>query len=216
MDLLAPFTCRGCGRQGGLLCDRCKKHNIQTILEICPRCGKNHKKCSCEVPIYAVGEREGLLKHLVEEYKFGSIRAMSKILAEFVDASLPEFANAEQVVVVPLPTISRHIRERGFDHTYLLAKNLAKYRKWKVIPLLARKNNTVQVGTNRETRIAQASRAYTINHKKKPNSLISSSDTTYILVDDIWTTGASMEAAIKVLQEAGAQKIIGSVALISK
>ena len=219
LDLIAPFTCRGCGARGAALCECCKKHNIKACPKICPRCGKNHKKCSCEVPVYVVGFREGVLKQIVEDYKFQSIRASGRDLAELIDGVLPEMSN---VVVVPLPTISRHIRERGFDHTRLIAKHLVRLRNrhelkssWRLVPLLERKNNTVQVGSDRNTRLQQAKEAYELNSRFLKSHPISP-DLTYLLLDDIWTTGASMESAIKILQKTGAKKGAGAVLLMPR
>lgn len=219
LDLIAPFTCRGCGARGAALCECCKKHNIKACPKICPRCGKNHKKCSCEAPVYVVGFREGVLKQIVEDYKFQSIRASGRDLAELIDGVLPEMSN---VVVVPLPTISRHIRERGFDHTRLIAKHLVRLRNrhepkssWRLAPLLERKNNTVQVGSDRNTRLKQAKEAYELNLRFLKSHPISP-DLTYLLLDDIWTTGASMDSAIKILQKAGAKKDAGVVLLMPR
>lgn len=174
-----------------------------------------------------VGFREGVLKQIVEDYKFQSIRASGRDLAELIDGVLPEMSN---VVVVPLPTIPRHIRERGFDHTKLIARHLVGLRnhrvkesadvnesasEWQLSPILARKKNTVQVGSNRKTRITQAKEAYELSQKylkKRPVD----SETTYLLLDDIWTTGASMESAIKILQKAGAKNIVGVVLLVPR
>lgn len=220
LDLIAPFTCRGCGRRGDILCDRCKKYNIRPISKICPRCGKNHKTCSCEAPVYAVGEREGVLKQIVEEYKFQSIRATARVLVELIDSALPVDFPSRNVVVVPLPTIPRHIRERGFDHTRLIAKQLVQLRKkksqsWTVLSLLVRKNNTVQVGANRKRRLAQARQAYEVSQRKLSRHPVSD-DTLYLLLDDIWTTGASMEAAIRELKQVGVKNIAGAVLLVGK
>lgn len=147
---------------------------------------------------------------LTEDYKYKSIRKTAEVLAELMDAAIPrDFAlNTAEVVVVPLPTISKHIRQRGFDHTFLLAKELAKRRKWKVERVISRKNKTVQVGKDEKTRKAQAKGAYEISArldcKKK-----------YLLIDDVWTTGASMEAAINAVKKAGAVDVASAVILMS-
>lgn len=209
LDLIAPFSCRGCGRLGSLLCECCKNYNIQQRPKICPRCRKTQKKCSCKTKVYAVSYRMGVMMKLTEEYKYKSIRKTAEVLAEMMDATIPsEFGKGEEVIVVPLPTISRHIRERGFDHTLLLAKELAKRRKWKVEKALVRKNKTVQVGASEVVRRRQASEAYEACCKLDAKR-------TYLLVDDVWTTGASMEAAILALKKAGAKKMASAVILMS-
>jgi len=197
LDLLAPHSCRGCSRTGSVLCDCCKKNLIKTHTNTCPKNGA--KKLP---PIYVVGERSGPLGQLVHDLKYQSVRAAARPLAELLDATLPKLKGS--VIIVPLPTIHKHIRSRGLDHTYLVAKKFAKLRgkNYQVQPLLLRNQDTVQVGTDQKTRLKQASSAYKINPKIKTNQ-----QSTYLLLDDVWTTGASMKAAVKRLQESGAKKI---------
>lgn len=197
-DLIAPHSCRGCGALGSILCERCKNNLKQTKIP-------TKKGCSC-----CIGQRDNVLAKLIHDYKYNSTRAAGPVLAELLNERIPIIEGS--VVIVPLPTISRHIRERGLDHTLKIAKKLAKLRgkNYQVKQLLIRNKNTVQVGTNRKTRIAQAQEAYKI----VPNLKIDKS-ATYILFDDVWTTGASMTAAKKKLRDAGASKIITSVLAIS-
>ena len=202
LDLLAPHSCRGCGRIGEPLCNRCKNNIIL-----------DHDNYSLKIPksfppTFVVGDRTGLIWTLIHDLKYHSVRALAKPLAKLLDETLPPIKGA--VIIVPLPTISRHIRSRGLDHTYLIAKYFAKLRSYPIAKLLIRNQNTVQVGTNRTTRLAQARTAYSINPKIKINPNI-----TYILLDDVWTTGASMKTAVKKLQHAGAKKIIVAILAIS-
>ena len=206
LDLIAPHSCRGCGRLGVALCNRCKNNIIANHQNICPICRQPNptgkcSKCKTTPQSFIVDYRDTLIGELVHDYKYNSVRALAKPLAEILHEILPPLS--QNTVIVPLPTISRHIRERGFDHIALIAKHLAKLRKIKSKPVLNRANNSVQVGTSKSTRKSQAKSAYTLNPKITINP-----NTTYLLLDDIWTTGASMQAATKKLQQAGAHKII--------
>ena len=214
LDLLAPFTCRGCGALGEILCERCKKYNITLIPKTCPRCKAKCKDCQCKVPIYAVSKREGILVDLVEDYKYKSIRRASEVLSELMDAGIQTCVKGGglegEVIVVPLPTVAKHIRERGFDHTLLLAKKLVKrHKEWKISKALVRYKNTVQVGTDGNKRRKQAKNAYKLNKRIKINPTA-----TYLLVDDVWTTGASIDSAVEKMKAAGAKKIAAAVILI--
>ena len=194
-DLLAPHSCRGCGRLGEVLCDRCKKYIISAEHGIRP------KKCPDSIPIYSLGKREDLLATLIHDFKYHSVRTIGVKLAELLNEALPELPKGS--MLVPLPTSTKHIRARGFDHTLFIAKRLATKRGLKLEKILLRVKNTVQVGADQKTREAQASSAYEINQKIKINP-----DKTYVLFDDVWTTGSSMLAAAKKLREAGAQNFI--------
>ena len=109
-----------------------------------------------------------------------------------------------KIVLVPLPTIRKHIRERGFDHTLRLCFELENFLQKRLDDfgisveyqsLLARKNKTVQVGKEKKERMRQAEKAYGIREGIKIEN-----KTLYILVDDVTTTGASLAAAKKILQ----------------
>ncbi len=194
LDLLSPHSCRGCGLTGEVLCPRCKKYIL-----------KHHQNLK---GLYCIGKRSDLLAELIHDYKYNSVRALKNPLADMLDEVLPEIPG--QVIVIPLPTIPRHIRERGLDHTTLIAKRLSKLRGYGMNNILTRNKNTVQVGSDRATRLKQAKDAYAI----KPNAKIKK-DATYLLLDDVWTTGASMKAAKEKLQQAGASKIIMCVLAVS-
>lgn len=193
---------------------------------MCPRCGKKIEMCHCKNPIFGTTYREGVLMRLVEDYKYKSIRATSAILAELMLEAIPRLERMCQsdsvrprdVVVVPLPTISRHIRERGFDHMTVLAKAIAKRRGYRFVKALKRNNKTVQVGANEAKRKEQAKTAYVMSEKFKKKVWDDGAylDKQYLLVDDVWTTGASMEAAIEVLRGVGIKNIAGVVMLIPR
>ena len=196
LDLIAPHSCRGCGRLGEVLCNCCKNNIIKHRTATKP---KNLPKKF--PPVYVVDQRSGLLDALIHDLKYNSTRALAPKLAELLDSSLP--ALPPDSIIIPLPTASQHIRARGLDHTLILAKQFAKIRHLKIARVLTREKNTVQVGADRKTRLAQAKSAYTVSKKTKINP-----NATYILLDDVWTTGASMKAAVKKLQQAGVSKII--------
>ena len=85
----------------------------------------------------------------------------------------------EDFTIVPLPTIGKHIRERGFDHTRLLARRLRQLNHCLSInACLVRGNNAVQVGASREARELQARTAYVAKQKLSPR-------VKYLLLDDV-------------------------------
>ena len=215
LDLIAPHSCRGCGAIGSPICSRCKKYITKNHVHTCPRCKSviaessrptPCKNCRDLPPIYAVGERTGLLDVIIRDFKYQSVHALARPLAELLDDILP--SDIKNAVIVPLPTATHHIRARGLDHTLLIARHLAHLRHCQVSPLLSRTKNTVQVGKDIATRKVQAASAYSLRPKLSVSPAM-----TYIILDDVWTTGASTEAAIKILRSAGAENLI--VALLA-
>ena len=210
LDLLFPHSCRGCGRIGEVLCERCKKYILNRHQDFCPNCKQHQCRGRCSncpdlPPIYVVSARDEYLGKLIKDYKYHSVRALVLPLAKMLDSILPNNL-PKDACLVPLPTATNHIRSRGFDHTLLLAKKLARLRHLKVQKLLKRSKNTVQVGSDRKKRLSQAKSAYTLNPKIKIDP-----KKTYILIDDVWTTGASLLSAKKLLEKAGAKKFIIAV-----
>lgn len=211
-ELVAPHICRGCGRTGEVFCECCKNNIILARQNYCLNCKRVVTAARCPhcqdfPPTYMVGWRDEMVGRLVEEYKYHSVRQLGVVLAELLDEILPMIDG--EVAVIPLPTITKHIRARGFDHTLGVARKLARRRGWKVAPVLKRAKDTVQVGAGNTARLLQAAEAYSLDGKIEP-------DTTYILLDDVWTTGASMRAALKKLQQAGAHKIVITVLAVSR
>ena len=181
----------------------------------CPNCSSSTtngkcKHCKNLPPFFAIGERSELLDEIIHQFKYSSSRALSKPLAEMLNSCLPVIKGP--VIIVPLPTIDKHIRERGFDHTLLLAKQISKlHQNWKVENFLLRNGQSVQVGSTKLERKKQADQAYNINPKIKTND-----NYTYLLLDDVWTTGSSMLSAYKKLQQAGVSKVIIGVLAVSR
>ena len=221
LDLLAPHSCRGCGLIGSALCERCKKYILSTRQNLCPICKQPNPTGTCTncqqdssieplPPTFTIGERSELLGAIIHDYKYHSIRTLALPLAELINEALPPSDN--DTCIVPLPTIPRHIRARGLDHTFLVAKYLTKLRpNYHLITLLSRTNNAVQVGASAHTRIVQANSAYQLNPKVTIDPTI-----TYILLDDVWTTGASLRSATKKLKQAGVQNINLAILSLSR
>ena len=215
LDLLAPHSCRGCNHTGNILCNRCKKYILENHHNICPNCKQLKTSPSCPncpelPPTYIIGKRSELIGNLVQDLKYHSARAAAPAIAELLDDLLPNIENS--AAVIPLPTIPKHIRARALDHTLIIAKHFSKLRPdIHIEPALIRAKNTVQVGSDSKTRRLQANQAYSISPNFKPDS-----NTTYILLDDVWTTGASMQSAYQKLRQVGTKNIIIAIIALSE
>ena len=201
LDMVLPNRCVRCQREGGIFCDRCKKY----ISIINP--GYVMNDVYGFEKLLVAGLKEGWFERLVRDFKYKGRRDYGEFLAEKLgEVIFGEVKRIEirKIVLVPLPTIRKHIRERGFDHTLRLCFELEKFLskrleklgvKVEYEDLLVRKNKTVQVGKEKKERMKQAEKAYGIRDGVKIES-----KTLYILVDDVTTTGASLAAAKKILQ----------------
>ncbi|GHU07564.1 amidophosphoribosyltransferase [Alphaproteobacteria bacterium] len=208
LGLLSPHYCKGCGRAGSGLCEGCLLDITESPYGRCLGCGTVMmdgnicRTCRTKLPFdraYVVGERRGTLKRLVGDFKFNSERGQARVIIRLLDAVLPILP--DDTVIVPVPTIAPHVRQRGFGHTELVARLLAKQRHLRCDShLLLRATNTVQHGLKAAERRKQAAKAFTVNqHRRFPAEIL--------LLDDIYTTGATVIAAAKLLKKAGVQTI---------
>jgi competence protein ComFC len=213
-ELICPHYCRICGKIGGILCECCKKYNMLEAGEVCLECGMRVDKdvdCTCGMDFqkgYLLGYKDTDLGKLVSGYKYEPTPAFSKVFAEMFDEVLPADFGSE-VEIVPVPTVRKHIRERGFDHIGRIAKRLAEARGYKIFRGVERVVDSVQVGQTSKKRIQQAKKAYRIKKEARVEP-----EKVYLVIDDVWTTGATLKEVCRLLKNAGARKII--VAVITK
>lgn len=227
LGMVLPNRCVRCQREGGIFCDRCKKY----INIINP--GYVMNDMYGFEKILVAGLKEGWFERLVRDFKYRGRRDYGEFLADKLGEVIfgevkrmrfgdelsnksgevtcgvlrkveTEIKEIRQIVLVPLPTIRKHIRERGFDHTLRLCFELENFLQKRLDDLgvsveyqslLVRKNKTVQVGKEKKERVKQAEKAYGIREGVEIEN-----KTLYILVDDVTTTGASLAAAKKILQ----------------
>jgi len=164
--------------------------------------------CSiCKAPFeraWVVGPRTGVLQRLVGLYKFERAKSAYKLLGDLLLDVLPQLPT--DTVIVPIPTVSGHIRERGYDHMLLIAKYIAKVRDLECKQLLCRKTNTKQRQTTARQRVAQAKQAFAVKGQLD-------AETPYLLLDDVLTTGATIKYASQTLRDAGAKHVwVGIIA----
>lgn len=209
ISIVAPHLCIVCRREGGLICLWCQNDAFPSLPTRCYRCHKQTEdnavcqSCSHLSPLKHVWIRTDynqLAKQLIQKYKFLHARAGAVDIAKLMAQDLPYF---EDTIVVPLPTATKRVRQRGFDHTKLLAQHLARILSVESSPLLIRLGNSQQVGTKRTQRIKQVQGAFLATGKVFGKKIL--------LVDDVTTTGASIEEAARMLKRAGACQIDAAV-----
>lgn len=211
ISVVAPFTCLGCGKEGSLLCGWCSAGLMGTIPSRCYRCHvatRQYSVCAnCKRKVslkhvWVAAEYTGVTKELIHAYKFERAKAAHQVIAALLDEFLPLLP--PETIVTHVPTTSSRVRQRGYDQSKLIARSLAFKRGLLFDSLLLRTSNTRQVGSARKDRFAQLEGAF--EAKGGPRN----KNQRILLVDDVLTTGATLESASKVLSEAGA-KVIDAV-----
>ncbi|HSW81720.1 MAG TPA: phosphoribosyltransferase family protein [Candidatus Saccharimonas sp.] len=145
---------------------------------------------------------EGNFERVIHLLKFERSRAAHIPLAAAMQAALPY----DDWLVVPLPTASRRMRQRGYDQAVLLAQAIAKARGLPTRLVLERVQSTRQLGSNRVQRQKQSTKMFCMMPRANVQG------TKILLVDDVCTTGATLTAAARLLKQAGAAQIDAVVA----
>lgn len=231
LDLVFPIECLGCGRDGLWLCGgcfkkikfkprqyclHCKKEN--DFGQFCPSCGVNYDLDG--VWIAALYD-ELLISRAIKDLKYHFITALaddlSRLIILFVDKMIEPsrdlklnspaaILNFNDNLVVPVTLAKKRLRWRGFNQAELLARKVAgKYN------LELDSGNLIRVKHKKpQAKLAEVARLKNIKDcfewrggdLKKKN---------IILIDDVVTTGATLNECAKVLKAAGAGQVFGLV-----
>lgn len=188
LSFIVPHLCLGCQVEGSLLCGHCRRLLAAT---------ERYYLKNSQVNVLAVTSYEGLAKVLVWRLKAGGAQAAARVMAECM-APLVQATPAS--VLVPIPTATSHIRERGYDQVRLITRELSRVTQVPYRRYLRRSGQVHQIGANRTTRLLQ------LQHALQASTVLDGQKR-YILVDDVVTTGATLDVAARALQQAGARHI---------
>lgn len=212
LRVIAPHYCFSCGKVGTLLCDYCKYDIGNEPFLGCLLCGTPSRVGICEwheSPIersFVVSERSGPLEAAINGLKFHNVKATARSLAELLDERLPLLP--ESTVIVPIPTVRSHIRQRGYDQVELIARHLAELRHMRIKKLLVRTGKETQHELDRRSRQQAAKRAFRLN-----TSIAESlKGAPLLILDDIITTGATVHNAALTLSLLESPLWVGAVA----
>lgn len=208
----APHECLTCNTEGALLCHWCRS-NIPHVRSACYKCGTVRKgsltcpACQANTPLAAVYCRSyyesDVIKQFIWRLKFDRAQSAASEMAEMLLPSLNHLPAG--TIVTYAPTAPSRIRQRGYDQSRLIARRLAQLAGLRYAPTLRRIGKADQIGANRATRHIQASASFVIQN---PKTVAGQS---IVIIDDIMTTGATLESAATVLREAGAQEVRAAV-----
>jgi ComF family protein len=209
IDLLYPPRCALCGRYGAFVCAPCLDGLPRADGARCDRCWLPLQTCQCaERPLAlsqlrSVYKYEGDVRRLVHRFKFTYHSALAESLAPPMASLLAGSGTVvDAIVSVALP--ASHQRERGFNQAALLADRIGAAAGLPVIDALTRRAGAHQArARNAEERWHNVEGAFSVRDASQV------AGRRFVLVDDIATTGATLDAAAKALLAAGAVEVAG-------
>ena len=216
LDLLFPQRCIGCSKEGEFLCSSCRRLLPRITPPLCPLCGRPQlsgilcPSCvSWQTKIDGIRSPfrfDGIMRQAVHQLKYQNLRALAaplaKLLADYLTTNplLGEF-------LVPVPLHNKRLRERGYNQSSLLAKELSKLTSLPVVDncLIRVQYAPPQARTStvneRRSNVANAFTCHDQRLKDKP----------VLLIDDVSTSGATLDACAVALKATGATSLWGLI-----
>ncbi|MFZ3150671.1 MAG: ComF family protein [Anaerolineaceae bacterium] len=211
VDWIFPPECLGCGKEGSVICEACLQKIQFLDRNRCIFCGRTMTKegicqrCRHEdhffTEIRCLANYEGITQEAVRRLKYENDLAVAFVLAELL-TNLVQSANWMIELVIPVPLSQKRLDERGYNQAALLARPLSLN--------LGRPFTPKGLARIRETR-SQVNLNIRQRKENVQNAFIADPlivrDRSILLVDDVYTTGATMNAAAEALNQAGCLRV---------
>lgn len=216
LDLVFPVQCLGCGQSDLYLCPHCLESILLIDYFVCPVCrhpsanGQTCPNCQSKTRldglIYALNYDQPLVRQVVHAIKYSFIQDLMPIIANLLIKVLDQSRFQQDFcaeVVIPIPLHRQKLAQRGFNQAELLAAILAQKYSWKIDNKILQRTKSTRSQTElpRLKRLANVKDIFSV---KAPESI---KNKNIILVDDVCTTGATLEEAAKILKQHGAVKV---------
>lgn len=212
LNIILPPVCACCQRVGDLFCSDCRAKIVWVVEPICQRCGRPQLQ-SVEQCVSCFGQPfslkrvraatvyTGPIPPIIHQMKYEGYHALARPLAGLMTQAwqrIPQHVD----LVIPIPLHPDRRRERGYNQSELLVRLLQSELDWDCdFKLLRRIRHTrPQVGLSPLDRRANVQGAFAVEANRVTGKRI-------LLVDDVFTTGATLTAAADELLAAGASSV---------
>lgn len=184
----------------------------------CPRCGlgfatpveDDHLCSGCVTEeryfttARAIGSYEGLMMEVISRFKYHGASRLAKplstLLSEYKD---PELPFSEFDLILPVPLHPQRLRRRGFNQSLLLARRVSRHHS---IALDFKSLQRIR-HTQPQTELSGAQRQKNIRGAFEVRNPFVIEEKRLLLIDDVFTTGATVQECSKVLLKAGAKRV---------
>lgn len=220
LSIVFPNTCVACREiipKGEFLCDYCYEFIKRTSKDkFCLKCGNAKKDCKCKNRVYsfegiiAPFYNEDIAQRAMYSYKIGKNKPIYKFFAREMAKSVKySFSDIQFDGICYVPISKHSLSKRGFDQSRILAKELSEILK---IPLMDNIIECVRKSTNQHKK-SDKQRFLNVKGAYKSRGFITGN---ILLVDDIKTSGATLNECAKVLLSSGASAVYCVTGLITE
>ncbi|MBE9205996.1 ComF family protein [Nostoc sp. LEGE 06077] len=199
-------------------CPLCQRSTSDTLCEYCARqlqnCGQKNPCASWQggIPVFGWGVYGGSLKRAIAVMKYENQPNIARMLGTWLGEAwlLHSPQRHTQLLVVPIPMHPQKQKQRGYNQAALIAESFCQTTKLKLkLNALERVRETqAQFGLSMSEREKNLAEAFTIGKEFRDRS----PSTSVLLVDDIYTTGATTKSAVQTLHQSGI-KVLGLAAV---
>lgn len=223
LDLFLPRRCAGCRDAwmhsgAGFWCERCLAELPWITHPLCPRCGRPYSKSGASID-HACGDcllsaypfdsarsatlYSGVIRDRIHQFKFGGQLEWAPALTELLADAWTKAALPHVQLILPVPLHPKRLRERGFNQSGILAKALGKRFG---VPFAF---DLLQRGrwTEPQTRLSRADRLTNVRGAFQVTDGSRVEGRTIVLVDDVFTTGATLSECATTLKASGAKSV---------
>lgn len=210
LDLAWPSECVVCGLEGDWLCPVCQEQITKIKQPTCPFCnrlspiGKTCDRCRRERAL--TGARSfcyylGPTKTIIHQYKIRGVTAPTELLGSWLAPLVSELPLTGDWIITSVPMTASKLGRRGFNQAELLAKDVAEITQKPYRSLLKRnREGERQASLKRQDRFANTRDLFSvIPNKTLPKQVL--------IIDDIFTTGATLDACAFALKQAGVRSV---------
>ena len=212
LDLCLPPCCVVCGKVERWLCETCVSQIPFLDANICPRCGRPwfakgvcHRCLATPIriaPIRSAYLYDGPIRDAIHAFKFRSAKSLCVLLAQQMTQAWISYV-MQTDVLIPVPLHPTREQKRGYNQATLLARELGCELNVPVVEdeLIRTRNTASQTHLNQEERMKNVAGAFVCLTKDRFKGK------RVTLIDDVATTGATLDACALALEVAGAEKV---------
>ncbi|MFA4818763.1 MAG: ComF family protein [Patescibacteria group bacterium] len=223
VEALFPQRCAGCGQFNDWACPLCLAELTYPRQLTCPTCGANSpvgefcENCNSNQSLNGLWCSQSysnrLIKKLISGLKYQFLTAAVPILGQILITTLRVYnlpppwhaTPRSNWFLVPVPLAKWRARERGFNQAALLAQVVSEAANLQIADIIERTR-----GTQPQSKITDpAKRRQNLQNVFKLKAGIDCQNQVYILVDDVYTSGATLQECAKLLKAAGAMEVWG-------